>query len=44
MSVSINAEKAFGIVQHLFIIKKRLHKVGIEGKEHNKSHIQENYS
>ena len=31
MIISIDAEKAFHKIQHLFMIKKSLHKVGIEG-------------
>ena len=31
MMISIDAEKAFDMIQHPFLIKKTLSKVGIEG-------------
>lgn len=39
MIVSMGVKRAFGIIQHFFMIKKN--KVEIEGKkfQHNKSHV-----
>ena len=31
MIISVAAEKAFDKIQHPFVIKKKLHKMGIEG-------------
>ena len=39
MIISIDAEKAFDRIKHPFMIKKILHKAGIEGTYLNKSYI-----
>ena len=51
MVISIGAEKSFDKSQHTFLIKrktkKNLTKVGMEGTnipQHNKGHLQKNYS
>ena len=43
MILSIDAEKAFEKIQHLFSIKT-LKKVGTEGHIHHKAHIQKTHS